>query len=101
MLPKMRWALPLIAALPLAGCVTAGSRPSPAPAAPATQARIPLQVYTKEAQARLADEMDASVASDAWPGFVIQYGQLRRAVCAAEGWRQPACRAMRTAGGSP
>jgi hypothetical protein len=61
--------------------------------------RIALKVYPPAEQAGLADEIARAAAVDIWPDYITDYGMLRRAVCAAEGWRQPACRAIRRSEG--
>jgi hypothetical protein len=66
--------------------------------APVALPRIPLQAYPAALQAQVAREIDGAVAGEAWPLFVTDYGRLRRAVCAAEGWRQPTCRRMQGGG---
>jgi hypothetical protein len=85
-----------LTAILTSGCVTAASSP-PAPAAtPVVEpARVPLKLYSSQAQAGLADALGATAPGSPLRTFTADYGQLRRAVCAAEGWRQPACRQMR------
>jgi hypothetical protein len=61
--------------------------------------RIELKAYPPAEQAGLAYEITRATAMDIWPDYITDYGLLRRAVCAAEGWRQPACRAIRRSEG--
>jgi hypothetical protein len=70
-------------------CQTVGSeKPQPTPVeAP----RIPLKDYPPQLQSRVATELRALPEGSALAGFVIDYGQLRRGVCAAEGWKQAVC----------
>jgi hypothetical protein len=93
----MRQVLILPALLWLSACVgVASERPQPVPGeAP----RVSLKVYPPALQTRVADELTALPEGSALAGLVIDYGQLRRAVCAAEGWKQPACRIIRQAEG--
>jgi hypothetical protein len=72
-------------------CATAGSEPpSPTVEAP----RVPLIVYSRAFQSALADAFEGTAPGSPVRVAIKDYGQLRRAVCAAEGWRQPACRAI-------
>lgn len=88
----------LIVLLLLSACARVGSdAPQPVPVeAP----RIPLKVYSKPFQAAVADELDALPAGSKVGDMIGDYGQTRRAVCAAEGWKQEACRIIRAARGS-
>lgn len=94
-------ALLVIAALWLSGCVGVGfnSSVSERPVAQAAAPRIALKAYPPAEQSQLADEIALAPVMDIWPDYVADYGMLRRAVCAAEGWRQPACRAIRRSEG--
>jgi hypothetical protein len=89
----------LVVLLLLTACARVASEPSaPLPiAAPVEPARIPLQDYAAPLQSRVADELTALPEGSALAVFVEDYGQLRRAVCVAEGWKQPACRRIRAA----
>jgi hypothetical protein len=71
----------------------------PAAPAPAAAARVPLVVYSASQNRQLADEVERATAADIWPDYMADYGRTRRAICAAEGWRQAACRQIRRAGG--
>jgi hypothetical protein len=57
--------------------------------------RIALKVYSRAAQTGAATELRALPPGSALAGFIVDYGQLRRGVCAAEGWKQEACRTIR------
>jgi hypothetical protein len=57
--------------------------------------RIPLKTYPADEQARVADEIEAAPEGARWPQWIGDYGGLRRAICAAEGWRQPVCQTIR------
>lgn len=98
MLHRMKWLSLPIAALLLSACVTAHSdEPSkPAPAA----ARIPLVTYTPEQQAQVAKEIEDATVADVWPDMIADYGRTRRAICAAEGWKQTACQRIRRGKGN-
>ncbi len=70
-------------------------------AAPAALApRIQLVTYGAEQQAKLAGEVERAAPVDLWPDIVTDYGRLRRATCAAEGWKQQACQNIRQADGA-
>jgi hypothetical protein len=60
-----------------------------------TPVRIQLVDYPPTVQAKAADEIDGAPAQAVWPGMLADYGRTRRAICAAEGWKQPVCRRMR------
>jgi hypothetical protein len=82
----------------LTGCATAGSdgvKTAAPQARPVAAPRLPLKTYSPEWQAGLADALEATPAGSPLRAATMDYGQLRRAVCAAEGWRQPACLEMR------
>jgi hypothetical protein len=83
----------LLAALSLTGCATTGTD-VPIPVA-IEGARVPLKSYPREVQMRLAEELQVAPAGSALARAVIDYGQLRRAVCAAEGYKQPACQRLK------
>jgi len=94
----------LVATLSLGGCATASSdRPAASSvalprAAPVEPARVPLLDYAPALQAKAADELSTLPPASAIAGLVADYGQLRRAVCAAERWKQQACRRIATGG---
>lgn len=98
----MKWLSLAIVALSLSACVTAHSEPAaPAAVRPApTAVRIPLVTYTRTQQAQLADEIERSTIVDLWPDMITDYGRTRRAICAAEGWKQPACRLIQSRQGA-
>jgi hypothetical protein len=94
----MKSMLILIGLLSLSACKTVGSdAPQPVPVeAP----RILLKVYPRAVQAAVGTELKALPPGSASAGFIVDYGQLRRGVCAAEGWKQEACRMMRAGTGA-
>lgn len=93
----MKWLALSIAAILSTGCAATASRPQAQAVPPA--ARIPLVAYSAAQSAALAGEVERAGAVDIWPVFVADYGRTRRAICAAEGWKQQACLAIRRAGG--
>ena len=103
-MPAMKRTISLVALLLLSACARVGSdtlrAPLPAPlplSAPVEPARIPLKDYPATLQIRVADELKALPETSVVAGFIEDYGQLRRAVCAAETWKQPTCRRIRVA----
>lgn len=72
--------------------------PVPAPAAlPATVQLVP---YSRPFQAALADDFERLPPGSPGRTAITDYGQLRRAVCVTEGWRQPVCLTIQAAGGA-
>jgi hypothetical protein len=99
MLHRMKWlSLPIVALLPSA-CMTARSEPPASAPAPAAR-RIPLISYTPAQQAQVAVEIEQATAVDLWPDLIADYGRTRRAICAAEGWKQPVCQRIRAGKGA-
>jgi hypothetical protein len=79
----------------LTGCGTGGSDVSvPASVEPA---RIRLKAYPTDFEVALARDFEALPSGSAGRTAIRDYGQLRRAVCAAEGYRQPVCIAIKGA----
>ena len=91
-----RLLIALATPLSLTACSTVGSEPvAPHVVAPP---RVMLVDYSRAIQTALAGEFLASPPGGAMRAAVVDYGQLRRAVCAAEGWRQIACKHIRNGG---
>jgi uncharacterized lipoprotein YbaY len=96
----MRHMISLAAVLLMTACAREASERPAAPlpiAAPVQAARVPLKDYPPEKQTRVADELQALPEGSVLAQFIQDYGQLRRAVCAAEGWKQPTCRRIQAA----
>jgi hypothetical protein len=53
---------------------------------------VPLIGYAPATQRQAADELRTLPPGSVIGRMIVDYGQLRRAVCAAEGWQQRACR---------
>ncbi len=83
------WLIPIVL-WSLTGCNTVNSSPIAGPS-------IPLKSYPQPFQTQLAAELQSAAADSATAIAVTDYGQLRRAVCAARGWKGGPCPAMQAA----